>query len=264
VSPRNAVVVLGLATLLGSPLEAGDEQQLKAPPPPVSLELGKEASREPALALVWIDATGCGRQAEGVARAEARSILEAMGLRPTWRRGAAGEPARAHEIQVVLVDRLLVDPGRHEPVLGATPRGARTYPVLWIHVPGVRATLGLGLDAEGTPLPARDRRALGVALGRVIAHEVVHVLAPGLAHGRGLMARALTPRELTAPRLSLEPGVALVVRAAMRGAPPVPPAAPGILAVSGSAAPVRLFAPRLAAEDGLAADELRLDEGAPQ
>jgi hypothetical protein len=196
VSPRNAVVVLGLATLLGSPLEAGDEQQLKAPPPPVSLDLGKEASREP--------------------------------------------------------------------VLGATPREARTYPVVWIHVPGVRATLRLAVDADGTPMPARDRRALGVALGRVIAHEVVHVVAPGLSHGRGLMARALTRRELTAPRISFEPRVALVVRAAVRAAPLAPPAAPGILAVSGSVAPVRLFAPRLAAEDGLAADELRLEEGAPR
>jgi hypothetical protein len=263
VRPRNVVAVLALAALLGGPLEAGDEQRLSPRPPSVSLE--PEASRVPALALVWIDATGCGRQAEGVARSEARSILEKMGLRVTWRRGAAGELGRAHEVRVVLVDRLVVNAESREPVLGAAPREAREYPVLWVHVPGVRVTLRLALDAEGTPLPARDRRALGVAIGRVIAHEVVHVLAPGLAHGRGLMARALTLGQLSAPRLSFEPGVALVVRAALRGAPLAPPAAPGILAVSGSAAPVRLFAPRLApAEDGLDAGRPPLDEGVPR
>jgi hypothetical protein len=262
VLPRNTAVVLALAALLGSPLEAGDEQRPCPSPLPASLE--PEASRVPSLALVWLDPTGSGRQAEAVARSEALSILQAMGLHPTWRRSAAGEPAREKEIRVVLVDRLLVDRASGEPVLGATPREARRYPVAWIHVPSVRVTLGLAVDAEGTPMSARDRRALGVALGRVIAHEVVHVLAPGLSHGRGLMARALNERELTAPRLSFEPGVPLVVRAAQRGAPGAPPAAPGILAASGSVAPVRLFAPRLAAQEGLDADEVRLDEGGPR
>jgi hypothetical protein len=262
VSPRNAVAVLTFTALLGRPLEAGDEHRLSPPPPSASLEA--EAPRAPALGLAWLDVTGSGRQAEGVARSEARSILRAMGLHSTWRRAAAGEPARPREIRVVLVDRLLLDPETREPVLGATPVGTRTHPVVWILVPGVRATLRLAPKPDGVPLSARHRRDLGVALGRVIAHEVVHVVAPRLSHGRGLMARALTRRDLLAPRISFDPGVALVVRAALRGAPVSPPAAPGILAASGSVAPVRLFAPPLAPEEGLGRDELRPHEGLPR
>jgi hypothetical protein len=42
-----------------------------------------------------------------------------------------------------------------------------------------------------------ERLAVGMAIGRVIAHEVVHALVPWLPHGTGLMSSQLTWRQLT-------------------------------------------------------------------
>jgi hypothetical protein len=55
-----------------------------------------------------------------------------------------------------------------------------------VYVPNVSRALGLRTFAlVESP---RDQRDLGTALGRVVAHEVVHALAPEVPHGDGLMA----------------------------------------------------------------------------
>lgn len=195
-----------------------------------------EETGVPPIRLVWLDTTGVTTGVGGVARAECRSVLEKSDLEVVWRQGSGGEEARPDEIRIILVDRFVVDAAARRSVMGATPVQKRTHPVVWIHVGSIRATLGYPPDFPIQDLPLQGRRDVGVALGRVVAHEVVHVLVPSLEHGPGLMSPLHTPKRLTAGRLSLEPGMAQEVRAALQGrAAPARPDA-GLLAASSSAA----------------------------
>jgi hypothetical protein len=66
----------------------------------------------------------------------------------------------------------------------------------------------------------------------VVAHELVHALAPSVPHGAGLMSEKLTRRQLAAARLPVDPEVGLAVRAALRGEPSLPPDDAGTLAAA--------------------------------
>jgi len=226
-------VVLTVGAVLGAGgARAGDVERLRTPvPPPPSI--GPPDPLRPVLHLAWLDVSGIALGLEGIARSETDSVFGRTGVTIEWRRADATEPARPREVRVVLLDRLLVDPGTGRPILGATPATSRTYPVVWIHLPGVRATLRLPPRSRGRDLPPRERRDLGLAVGRVVAHEVVHAAFPELSHGRGLMSKALTRRELTAPRIDFEPGLALVFQAAQRGIPGATAPESAVLAVSG-------------------------------
>ncbi len=233
-STRSVLAVVALASVFGSAVPAeewspADLQGLLAPPRPVAPKAG--ARRTPAVVrLVWTDPSGAAAGLEAPARAEAEGLLRAMGVPVAWRRGDTGEMSRRGEVRVILLDRPAT--GQHgAPVLGATPPAFAVAPYVWVHLPGLESTLGL---VHGQPV-RRGRwaaRALGVAVGRVIAHEVVHALAPSVPHGTGLMSSALTRRQLTAPSIPFDPEVALVLQAVVRGdvAPTRPEA--GVLAAS--------------------------------
>ena len=75
-----------------------------------------------------------------------------------------------------------------------------------------------------------ERHLVSVAIGRVIAHEVVHAVAPSVPHGTGLTAANLTRSQLRAPTIAVEAEVALAVQASLRGSPVFAPAATGVLA----------------------------------
>lgn len=178
-------------------------------------------SGRPLLRLAWIDPADVAAGSGASARDEAKRLLAGMGLDVRWRVCRPDELAIAGEVRVILLDRGAVT-ARRASVLGATPRTPGEQPHLWVHVPGVRASLGLGpRDASLAEFPARCR--VGVAIGRVIAHEVVHVVAPGVPHGRGLMASRFSTRELTTGETPVEPEVALAVRTALLGGRVSPP-----------------------------------------
>ena len=213
-SPRGTAEILALAIALvpnaagandSEPLRAGKARPSRLVPAP---------SGPPAVLLVWLDVSSAAVGLDGVARSEVRSILEKAGLDIVWRRGSGAEAARLGEIRIILVDRLLIRRDSGRPVLGATPTEVRGHPFVWIHVGSVRAALGLPQSSSTNDLPVLARRNLGVALGRVIAHEIVHALVPSLRHGGALMAESLKREHLTASRLSVDPAVALLVRAA--------------------------------------------------
>lgn len=168
------------------------------------------------LPLAWLDVSSVTTGVDGLARSEAAEILKEAGLPVIWRRGDTREAGRPGEIRVILVDRLQVKPDSGQPILGATPADPRSQPFVWIHVRSVRAALGLGLSEPSQGLPVAARRDLGVALGRVIAHEIVHALAPWVHHGGELMSACFQPKELTGPRLRVGPDTARAVRTALR------------------------------------------------
>jgi hypothetical protein len=179
---------------------------------------------------VWLDPARVALGVDAMARTEARSLLRKMGLSLSWRIGKAQEAARPGEVRVILLDRG-VDRAPNVHVLGATPPRFDVAPFLWVHVPSVRAAAGVRPAAPALADPASSR-SLGLALGRVVAHELVHALAPSVPHGSGLMSARLTCRQLTGATLAVDPEVGLAVRAALRGEPSLPPADAGTLAAA--------------------------------
>jgi hypothetical protein len=233
-SARGTAAALALAVALtparlgASDPEPGRGRTLRSLPSSTTLR-----TAPPVLRLAWLDVTGVAEGADWIARTEARDILEKAGFDVAWRRGSDGEESRPGEIRIILVDRLMVDRVSRRPVLGATPVGFHEHPFLWIHVPSVRATLGLPLRAPSHTLKARARRNLGVALGRVVAHEIVHALAPSVPHGRELMAETLTLTQLTRANLRVDASAILAIHEGLQGRPGGLPAGRGVLAAAG-------------------------------
>jgi hypothetical protein len=173
------------------------------------------------LRVAWQDPTGCARGLEPIALAEVARLLGRMGVGVQWRLDSCFDPEVPGEVRVVLLDRARPAAGRL--VLGASPavRGAR--PVAWVHLPSVRRGLGDHLEWQSWRFDQRERRTLGIAIGRVAAHEIVHAVAPEVPHGQGLMSARLDRDLLTGPPPRLDREVALAVRRALaagRGAQP--------------------------------------------
>jgi hypothetical protein len=189
--------------------------------------------------LAWLDVGGCTIGVGGIARDEAASVFARVGLDVSWRRASASEVGRRDEVRVILLDRLVVNRETGRPVLGSTPQGRREAPFVWVHVESIRTALRLQPGRPIYNLRLEHRRSLGLALGRVVAHEVVHALAGGVPHGRGIMSDALDRRTLLEPRLSLDPKVGAEVRAALRGWSPAPRGEPEESAGQGEPAVVR-------------------------
>jgi hypothetical protein len=232
-----AAAVLTVASIVGSAAAAGDL-------PPVGLDgrrgvpgLGESphpsAAARASLSLVWIDPVGVALGLEAVARGEASSLLQDMGASVTWRRHRPGEEARPLEVRVILLDRPAAR-GSRTSVLGATPPHFDTAPFVWVHMPGVRAALGLPPRGPAMMAEPAAARALAIALGRVVAHEVVHALAPAVPHGKGLMSATLNRNQLTASSIPVEADVVQAFQTALRGDPSLPRAgAGGLVAASG-------------------------------
>lgn len=198
---------------------------------PLAPPAAAPAVSPPGLRLVWMDPTGVATGVDARAREEAGALLTRMGASVTWRHGDAGELGANGEVHVILLDRAVErEPGT--PVLGATPARLEGASFVWVSVPNVRAILGLSPRGPAIGLDLIASRALGIALGRVVAHEVVHALVPWVSHGAGLMSPSLSHAKLTAASASFGPEVAAAVRAALRGeAPPARPD-PGVLAAT--------------------------------
>lgn len=70
--------------------------------------------------------------------------------------------------------------------------------------------------SEGNPV--RANVLLGRAMGRVLAHELYHIVGDTAAHAReGVAQRALSPRELTMGQLDLLPADVAAVEKGLRG-----------------------------------------------
>jgi len=233
VSTRYAVAVVTLVSTVAAVAAAGEAGPVHLEGvvrPTVPLPVAVPLARSSTLHLVWIDPTGIAVGVDAVARDEARSLLRKMGATVTWRRGEAGAAVRPEEVRVILLDRTTGSSGKA--VLGATPPHFEGAPFVWVHVPSVRAVVGLDPRGSAFSLPPPASRALAMALGRVVAHELVHALAPSVPHGTGLMSASLTYRQLTAPSIPIGAEVSLGVQAALRGDPFGPRPDTGVLAVA--------------------------------
>ena len=88
--------------------------------------------------------------------------------------------------------------------MGATMGGPGDRQAIYIFVPKVIGTLGL--DFHGGIESPKGGHQLARALGRIVAHEVVHAVAPVHPHGTdGMMGSGLSPRSLLKSTLRLDP-----------------------------------------------------------
>jgi hypothetical protein len=168
----------------------------------LALVVGSAAAEErespdvrPALVVMWSDPQLClPRAVRGALLVETAALFARWGVRLVSSEGFLSEGA--HDVRVVLLDRVRHD-GQGRPVLGETHAEPRELPAVWILVPNVR---GLLERAER----GRSPGALARALARVVAHEILHVLAPGLDHSsHGLMRAGLDAADLTRPWIPL-------------------------------------------------------------
>jgi hypothetical protein len=146
--------------------------------------------------MQWIDVLDVAPFAFRTAADEALRILRERGVCAEVVRASASSVRSKGEIGIILL-RAMPGSATGRRVLGATKKQPLANAV-WIYFDEVAATLGLG----GRPTESwdvRERLLAGRALGRVLAHEIVHVLLPGRPHDlEGLMARSFGPRELMA------------------------------------------------------------------
>lgn len=152
--------------------------------------------------VVWIDLAGVPAQAQMAARREAEEVLGRVGVSPRWRVGHAHELRQPGELLVVVLreDRAAQGEGRPR-VLGAClarPSAGR----VWIYLDNVAWAMGL---SRAPSLAGDDAVRMGRALGRIVAHEVIHAVAPYVQHARsGIMQARLERRDLLANRLDVD------------------------------------------------------------
>jgi len=229
---RNVLAVAGLSiTAVATASEVPVADLAAAPVVSESLAtlpLVPAVSQTPSARLVWLDPAGAAFGTEAMVRPEVARVLRAMGVSASWRRGESHELAREGELRVIFLNRG-AERGQGVPVLGATPASFQGERFLWVHVPSVRAAVGV--QPSGASLDVHSARRLGIALARVIAHEVVHALAPSLPHGSGLMSARLDRRMLTDASIAVDPQVGLALRTAILGATPASRPTDTILAV---------------------------------
>ena len=152
------------------------------------------------LRLVWRDVLKKMPFPSEEMTAEVERILGAWDVVVTWRVGGDEDRYLPGEIPVIVLDRARVDAPASGHLMGATPRHSAVR-AAWIFSSGVVWALGLGQN----PLSPSQERELARALGRVVAHEIVHVVAPELPHGRrGLMRPSMSRHDLLRPGLTLE------------------------------------------------------------
>jgi hypothetical protein len=155
----------------------------------------------PRIDLVWFDPLNVlPPDVQAVGR-EVQAVFDDVGVETTWTRGAADEPTSPPQVNVVFL-AALPSPALPAATLGVVTVG-RNIRTLWIVVPNVLRTLGVVADRG--PLGRHEAAAVARALGRVVAHEVVHLAAPRLGHTReGLMQASLDRSSLVNGELLLD------------------------------------------------------------
>jgi hypothetical protein len=152
------------------------------------------------LRLVWYDILRRTPFPLEVMSAEVERILGGERVDVTWRVVEGdGVIIDDSEVKVILLDRPSAKTARDHRVMGATrPEGSSTA---WVYSSSVAGALGLSLEAT---LPLPQQQELARALARVVAHEIVHAIAPEVPHApTGLMQSEMDRKDLLGPGLGL-------------------------------------------------------------
>ncbi|HJS56910.1 MAG TPA: hypothetical protein VKA01_02295 [Vicinamibacteria bacterium] len=161
-----------------------------------------------ALTLVLTDVLAFRLDRPTLEGAVAAALVDS-GLELRWDTTPPGAERRfdSSEVRVILLDRH--PRSGAELILGSVLRQHARTAALWVYVGDIRRVIDGGAPGRS------NRLQMSVAVGRVIAHEVAHLVAPEQPHaGQGLMSRMVTRAVL----LQAEAPLDADCRAAMRSA----------------------------------------------
>lgn len=131
---------------------------------------------------------------------EIQAVLQPTGIEIVARR--AEGPSLAGELNVVFLSGDRAPGHSKRRAMGLVKRDPNS--ALWIFTGMVRQTLGLTRRSD-FDRPWEERRNYPRALGRVVAHEIVHTLVPDEPHATsGLMQATLGRDFLTASRAPID------------------------------------------------------------
>ena len=208
----------GTAALFGITL--ADARAAAAPPPSgaappyVATDLAADRSAElpvlppsrpAALQLLWFDPLDAlPAVAEDALAVEVRSIFRGLGVEVAFRKAGPETTygdGPVPEVPVILLRDDPVPDRRPRRVLGLVVRDQEPNRAVWTFLENVSWTLGQERGRRTTS----GLLALGVALGRVVAHEVIHAIAPEEPHSKnGLMGHTMSRAFLLSARAPLE------------------------------------------------------------
>lgn len=197
-------------------------------PRPAPLPLASAASLpEPAprIDLALFDGVQLSEKMLSRVRREVDAVFAAVGVRMGWLERPSGrQHTNPHpEIRVILLNSAPATWGLGERVMGAVLGQRLPRATVYVFYPSVLRTLRRYRHHPG---PRRGSSRLGsespnvaTALARVLAHEVVHVLAPGRSHATsGLMQQRLDERDLLADDVVIDAGFANAFRKGLAAA----------------------------------------------
>ena len=167
----------------------------------VGLSEGVSAAEPAPLVVVVVDLAHLDGVPLDVAAAEVASSLDPLGLRVSWTFAKPGKEIDPSVIRIVLLERRPCGREKSEDVF-ASVSPANDSATIWVCVPNLIAAPAVRrMGSSGA-----DPRRLGVGLGRVILHELVHLADPELRHGKtGLFCSTLNRKQLVEGRGRIEP-----------------------------------------------------------
>ena len=170
----------------------------------------------PLLRLVWIDVLDSAPFAFRSAASETSAILAGAGVETAWTLGDVSTVTTGEELKIVLMAGAANGARLPDHVMGGTRRGAQSH-TTWVYLSNVLWALGLK-DKGVHRLSIQEEEQVARALGRVVAHEIVHAVAPHLPHrAHGLMAEKLGRAYLLQPVAALSAAEQTAFRAALDG-----------------------------------------------
>jgi hypothetical protein len=189
----------------------------------VALDSGAEGAHEPRrLEVAFIDVEGAlPPLAAAAMRDEAVRNLRKAGVQLDWLQARVDASFDGTRHKVVLVRQAPAALARRC-TMGSVIAGPDAPRAAWIYLDSVLRALRL--RAEVAQMGLAQTRELGIALGKVAAHELIHTMAPELPHAEsGLMSANLGRSTLISGTLAVDEAT----RAALR---PVAPAATALAA----------------------------------
>ena len=170
------------------------------------------------LNLVWFNAHPSFPLAFNVMAGEVECIFAQLGVEVVWHRGPATElySLKTPALKVILTPVQPATRGLPENTLGTAPRQGRSGTA--VHIFLINVVDMFGFDLESKPrLSLEQERVIARAVGRVVSHEVLHVVLPHSRHSeRGLMFSKLNPDFLRQPLVHVWPINAQDVRSGLR------------------------------------------------
>ena len=217
----------------GRAVEA-DREALEAYPPSVP-SLMRPAAEAPAwsgprISLLWFDPRDTLPGGFETVRQEVDKIFRDIGVEVRWTLGGLGTVYGSSDVPEVPVILLPDDPapgreGQH--IMGLVIKRQEPSRAVWVFLRSVRWTLGHDVRKQSARAEW-DTQDVALAVARVVAHEVVHAIAPDEPHSRGgLMSHSLNRGFLLGRRIPVDPqcAAAFLTRLAALLPPALEPAA---------------------------------------